>query len=328
MEKYDWKPRNGPGAPRHRARGNGADARSTTRSRRRAYGATERGVSPNLSRFGEAVGRGAGDFCRHSRCIELEHLRFAPGVGGIVRDVHGDISDDANTALVGVAFKLAPLAVKTILREGMETCALSIDGVVKNRDIIARELFFPGMPRCSAVHIFHRCECTVGVEPGACALGESAKSILTLASVFDECVIHLLNRGSVFLQEVDVACKGGRASVGGVMFIGWIEGQDLPVRCAHFLQMIDKSTCGSAQRTRLTLTGDGGDVAHHAPTVAKRLLQALARMKIDSSAAQGVQRYRGHAIGIRAEGAPGNEVGRGFSHKRNAHRMRVAGNRD
>ena len=108
------------------------------------------------------------------------------------------------------------------------------------------------------------------------------------------------------------------------MFIGWIEGQDLPVRCAHFLQMIDKSTCGSAQRTRLTLTGDGGDVAHHAPTVAKRLLQALARMKIDSSAAQGVQRYRGHAIGIRAEGAPRNEVGRGFSHKRNAHRMRAA----
>ena len=109
------------------------------------------------------------------------------------------------------------------------------------------------------------------------------------------------------------------------MFIGWIEGQDLPVRCAHFLQMIDKTTCGSAQRTRLALTGDGSDVAHHAPTVGKRLLQALARVKIDSSAAQGVQRYRGHAIDICAEGVPRNEVGRGLSHKRNAHRMCVAG---
>ena len=107
---------------------------------------TERGVSPNLPRLGEAVGWGAGDFCWQSRCIELEHLRFAPGIGRIVRDVHGDVADDANAALVSVAFKLAPLAVKTILREGMEACAFSIGRVVKNRDIIARELFFPGMP--------------------------------------------------------------------------------------------------------------------------------------------------------------------------------------
>ena len=96
------------------------------------------GVAPDLSGLGETVGRGAGNLCGRTRIIKLEHLGFTPGIGGVIRDVHGNIADNANAALVGVALELAPLAVKTILREGVIACALPIGGIVEDRDVIAR----------------------------------------------------------------------------------------------------------------------------------------------------------------------------------------------
>ena len=81
-------------------------------------------------------------------------------------------------------------------------------------------------------------------------------------------------------QQVDIACKGRGAGVGGAEEVGWIDGQDLAH--AHGGQMVDKATRGRTDCAGFAVIGrHRGDVAHDARAVIERLLQALLGMVID-----------------------------------------------
>ena len=74
-----------------------------------------RWIAPDLPLGSEAIGRRAGDLGQAAIAIEVEELGRAPDVGGIIRDVHGDITDHPDAVLMGVGKNLAPCGIEAIL---------------------------------------------------------------------------------------------------------------------------------------------------------------------------------------------------------------------
>ena len=78
-------------------------------------------IAPELAVLGEVIGRNAGDLCGDVVLVELEEARLAPHIGGVQRDIYGDIADEAHPGLARIAAQGVPLLEKEVLDEHMES---------------------------------------------------------------------------------------------------------------------------------------------------------------------------------------------------------------
>ena len=125
-------------------------------------------------------------------------------------------------------------------------------------------------------------------------------------------------------QQVDIACKGRGAGVGGAEEVRGIDGQDLPVTHAHGGQVVDKTTRGRTDCAGLAVIGrHRGDMAHDACAMIERLLQALLGMVIDDRRAQRVQVERNRAV-VDLALVAADHVACTFAERRDRHAVRIA----
>ena len=83
--------------------------------------------------------------------------------------------------------------------------------------------------------------------------------------------------------------------------------------------MVDKTTRGRADRTRLAVVGRHRcDMAHNTRTVIERLLQALLDMVIDDRRAQRVQVERDRSV-VDLALVTADHIARAFAERRNRH---------
>ena len=78
------------------------------------------GVAPVLAVGVEPIGRAARDDTRTARAGQLEVLGVRPDVGGVQRDVDGDIADDLDAVFVRIGTQTLPLGVEAELQEALE----------------------------------------------------------------------------------------------------------------------------------------------------------------------------------------------------------------
>ena len=78
------------------------------------------GIAPELAVLGEVIWRNTGDLGGDIVLVELEEARLAPHVGGVQRDIYGDIADEAHSGLARIAAQGVPLLEEKVLDEHME----------------------------------------------------------------------------------------------------------------------------------------------------------------------------------------------------------------
>ena len=78
------------------------------------------GIAPILAVGVEAIGRAARDDARTAGTGQLEVLRIRPDVGGVQRDIDGDIADDQHTVFMGILPQTLPLRMEAELQEPVE----------------------------------------------------------------------------------------------------------------------------------------------------------------------------------------------------------------
>lgn len=78
------------------------------------------GIAPILSIGVEAVRRAARDDARTAGAGQLEVLRVRPDVGGIQRNIDGDIADDQHAVFMGILPQPLPLRMEAELQEPLK----------------------------------------------------------------------------------------------------------------------------------------------------------------------------------------------------------------
>ena len=78
------------------------------------------GIAPILSIGVEAVRRAARNDAWTAGTGQLEILRVRPDVGGIQRNIDGDIADNQHTVFMGILPQTLPLRVEAVLEEAMK----------------------------------------------------------------------------------------------------------------------------------------------------------------------------------------------------------------
>lgn len=212
-----------------------------------------------------------------------------PGVGGVVRDIHGDIADHLNALRVGVAHDVLPGKLKAVLKVGLNVRLLGKSAVGEERGLPSLELSGPLVARHAAGELLDGHKGAVGFEPGA-LLGYVVAVGDIGARTAGGLPAHIVGAelGLGLGQKVDVARKGRGAGVGGVKEVGGINRQHLPVAEAHGGEVVDKALGGRTQGARTAiLGGERRDVADHARTRLERLLESLVGVERDHGGAKG-----------------------------------------
>ena len=235
---------------------------------------SERRVAPHLALGRKVVGRRTGNLNRLAGFGQPEVLGLAPRIGRIVRDIHRNVADDLDTLLVRIVHKLAPGQVKAVLHVRLQLGLVVETLVVDQMLVVARDICRPIVARLALKVLLNGHVNAVLLEPVGVAMFKrrvQRVGILTAASLPGNKVGGQLL--VAFGQQIDIARKGRGTGVRGSEEIRRVDGQDLPVAHAHCGQMVDKATCGSADRTGLAIVGGHrGDMAHDTRAVIKRLL--------------------------------------------------------
>ncbi len=146
--------------------------------------------------------------------------------------------------------------------------------------------------------------------------------IRTLAAI---CAFELIEGGgqlfSAFLEQLCVTGKGGGAGVRGTVLVGGVYGQYLPVARTHPCQMVYKASGGFTKGSCTPFARNGRHVAHYAPSVFERFLQALFIVEVHGTAAQGVQRDLGRCIVDTLRIAAADEIAALLANKGNTNRV-------
>ena len=224
-----------------------------------------------------------------------------------------------------VIHELAPGQVKAVLHVRLQLRLVVEALVVDQMLVVACDIGRPIVTRLTLKVFFDGHVDAVFLEPvGIAMLKRGVERIGILATAgFPDLKVggQLLMR---LRQQVDIACKGRRAGVGGAEEVRRVDGQDLPVAHAHGGQMVDKATRGRADRARFAVIGrHRGDVAHDARAVIERLLQALLGMVIDNRRTQRIQVERDRAV-VDLALVTANDVTRAFAERRDRHAVRIA----
>ena len=78
------------------------------------------GIAPILSIGVEAVRRAARNDAWTAGTGQLEILRVRPDIGGVQRNIDGDIADNQHTVFMGILPQTLPLRVEAVLEEAMK----------------------------------------------------------------------------------------------------------------------------------------------------------------------------------------------------------------
>ena len=240
-------------------------------------------VAPELAGRREVIGWHARDGDGQSGGgVDLEELGRGPGVGAVARDEDRQVADDLDAALPGGGAHERPLAEEEVL---VEYVGFDGDGELRGELGLARggmgaHLGGPFPPGLPVEVVFAGAEKCVGLQPvgvvfaklGEVAVGERGPAEGDVSGVrfkqqqpfalpelaeIDALVVEGLQRLDVFgreqpepherkdVDQVRVACKGGKALVGRIAVAGRAERAHLPVAVAAGFQEIQETLDGA-----------------------------------------------------------------------------------
>ena len=240
-------------------------------------------IAPKLTVRTEVVGRDAGDLRGDIVFIQLEILRLAPHVRGVHGHIDGQIADDADAKRVDIGLERSPLPEKEKLNIGeqlnvrLEEPAVFFEG--SRASAAANVLVGPLAPGLHAEVPLERHEQSVVRKPVRILRGKALHlTAVALETAFGG---FLQKRKAVFVElpvidtagirapvtafdlparekpvvdqrveidEIRVACKGGKALVGGVAAACGTKREQLPVALTGRVQKIGKIIRGPAHR--------------------------------------------------------------------------------
>ena len=178
-------------------------------------------VAPKLAVNGKGIRRAACNTAGTALFVKIEKFRVCPDVAAVVRNVDGKVADDFYAALVGVIFKIMPLAVEFILEELPEADFPFVfvgESFEKVGFAVAVNVY-PFAPALAVVGIFKGHEKSVFVKPALFFFAKSFES--GDIALRHEIFVCLAKNGiAVFVNMgiIDVSRFGAPAKVFKILF--------------------------------------------------------------------------------------------------------------
>ena len=254
-------------------------------------------VAPLLAEFAEIIRRHARHVFRLAVLRKVEEVAVRPDVGAVARDVHRQVADDLDAALVRVLLDLFPLLEEHVLDKLHEQDRLRVllhCGGDRLRPVELQVLVGPVVPLGADVGLLQDHVQRVVGQPAFVLLRKRAHLVaVRFIGARERAVQHrdaadlqkIERRGVrvrvhlvaqlvvgqkalvaelLEVDEVPVARKGGNARVGGVVGVGRREGQHLPVGAPGVAQKVDELPGLLTEAADAVGARQRGDVHQHA----------------------------------------------------------------
>ena len=215
------------------------------------------GISPVLPHLGKGVRRYARNRGGQKVFVQLEELGAGPHLGGVGRDVDGQIPQDRDIPVVGIGLEGAPLPEKVVLKEDLKVDLIGqvSAAAVQRVGLSAPDYIRPLIQRLAEM-VMERAEEGVVREPVRLGLQESGagRSVAVAgpspaekgqAGGVEPCVVHVVRIGAASggellpgkqpqrrkvlqIQKPRVSGKGGGRHIGGIAAPRGNKGKNLP----------------------------------------------------------------------------------------------------
>ena len=215
------------------------------------------GISPVLSHLGKGIRRYACNGGGKKVFVQLEELGVSPHLGGIGRDVDGQIPQDGDILVVGIGLEGAPLPEKVVLKEDLEVDLIGqlSAAAVQCVGLSAPDRIRPLIQRLAKT-VMERAEEGVVGEPARLRLQESSTGRPVAVAGpspaekgqsggVEPCVVHMVRIGAASagellpgkqpqrrkvlqIQKPRVSGKGGGRHIGGIAAPRGNKGKNLP----------------------------------------------------------------------------------------------------